>query len=135
MPEPYLVFISHAGTDTWVARQIEEHIRKVGAATFLDEAHVGIGEDFEEAILGALEKASEFLVLLTPWALERPYIWAEIGAAWGWRRIPIVGVLHGLTPEELHTLSRVPVFLKRRDMISLNDLPHYFTQLQKRVRQ
>jgi hypothetical protein len=27
------------------------------------------------------------VVLLTPWALERPYVWIELGASWG-RRIP-----------------------------------------------
>ncbi len=134
MSEPYLVFISHAGTDTWVAQQIEAHIRGTGAQTFLDEAHIGIGEDFEEAILTALERANELVVLLTPWALKRPYIWTEIGAAW-MRRIPIVSVLHGLTAEELHTRAGVPVLLKRRDMITVNDLPRYFAQLQKRVQQ
>ena len=52
---------------------------------------MNIGADFEEAILASLDKADELVVLLTPWALDRPYIWAEIGAAWG-KRIPIVGV-------------------------------------------
>jgi len=77
-----LVFISHSGKDTWVAKQIALRVSSCGATPFLDEADVEVGEDFEESILTFLEQAHELLVLLTPWALERPYVWAEIGAAW-----------------------------------------------------
>jgi hypothetical protein len=83
-----LVFLSHSSKDTWVAKQIAREISDCGAKPFLDEAEIDIGSDFEEEILANLEKADELVVLLTPWALERPYVWAELGAAWG-RRIPI----------------------------------------------
>jgi hypothetical protein len=90
-----LVFVSHSGTDTWVARQISREIGECGAVPILDEAEIDVGADFEDDILTFLEKADELVVLITPWALERPYVWAELGAAWG-RRIPIVGLLHRL---------------------------------------
>lgn len=129
----WLVFISHAGTDTWVAKRIAEQIEACGAKTFLDEAHIAVGEDFEERILHALDQANELLVLLTPWSLKRPYVWAEIGAAWG-RRTPIVGVLYGLAPEELHTQAGVPILIKRRDLIDINQFDQYLSQLQNRIR-
>jgi TIR domain-containing protein len=69
-----LVFISHSGSDTWVAKQIAREIEARGAAPFLDEAQVDAGADFEEDILKFLERAHELVVLLTPWALERPYV-------------------------------------------------------------
>lgn len=128
----WLVFISHAGTDTWVAKQIAREIEACGASTFLDEAHIAVGEDFEERILQALDQADELLVLLTPWALNRPYVWAEIGAAWG-NRTPIIGVLHGLTPEQLHAQAGAPILIKRRDLIGINQLDDYFSQLRKRI--
>ena len=78
----WVVFVSHAGSDTWVARQIAAHITARGAVPFLDEADIATGEDFEERILTALERADEMVVLLTPWSLKRPYVWMEIGAAW-----------------------------------------------------
>jgi len=78
-----LVFVSHSGPDTWVAKQIAREISACGATPFLDEAHIEVGADFEEDILAFLEKAHELVVLLTPWALERPYVWAEIGADLG----------------------------------------------------
>jgi len=127
-----LVFVSHSGEDTWVARQIAREISSRGAQPFLDEADVDVGAEFEEDIREFLDKADELLVLFTPWALERPYVWAEIGAAWI-RRIPIVVVLHGLTHREFQTQPNAPVFLKKRDIIRLNDIDHYFDQLATRV--
>ena len=127
-----LVFVSHSGADTWVARQIAREITACGATPFLDEAQIDVGADFEEDILAFLEKADELVVLITPWALERPYVWAELGAAWG-RRIPIVGLLHGLSAAELQSRPGVPILLKRRDLVPLNDIDVYLGQLRGRV--
>ena len=130
--ESRLVFVSHSGEDTWVARQIAREIASRGAHPFLDEADVDVGADFEEDIRNFLDNAHEFLVLFTPWGLERPYVWAEIGAAWI-RRIPIIVVLHGLTPKEFQVQPNAPVFLKKRDIIKLNDIDGYFDQLGTRI--
>ena len=131
--KPWLVFVSHSGTDLWVAKQLESHLRIAGADVFLDESGIDVGDDFEEKIRTHLEKMNELLVLLTPWALERPYVWAETGAAWI-RQIPVIVVLHGLTAETAQTRPGFPVFLKRRDMIRLNEVETYFTQLAARIR-
>jgi TIR domain-containing protein len=126
------VFVSHSGPDTWVARQIAREIKvNCRGEVFLDEAAIQVGADFEEEILGSLQRADELLVLMTPWALDRPYVWAELGAAW-FRRIPIVVVLHGLTAAELQSQPGVTVFLKKRNLIDLNDLDTYFEQLKQR---
>jgi hypothetical protein len=129
-----LVFVSHSSSDTWVAKQIAREIEARGAIPFLDEAQVDAGADFEEDILKFLERAHELVVLLTPWALDRPYVWAEIGAAWG-RRIPIVALLLGLTPTELQARPGVPVLLKKRDLLELNEIEIYLEQLAARIRQ
>src|SRR5262245_22829251 len=119
------VFISHSARDTWVAKQIAEQVSKCGAVPFLDEANIDVGDDFEEQILKFLGKADELVVLMTPWALDRPYVWAELGAAWS-RNIPIVILLQGMTPGEFQAKPGIPVFLKKRDMIELNDVGSYF---------
>ena len=129
-----LVFISHSSADMWVAKQIAREIEACGATPFLDEAHIDVGADFEDDILNFLERAHELVVLITPWALDRPYVWAEIGAAWC-RRIPIVALLLGLTPTELQTRPGAPVFLKKRNLLQLNDIDIYLQQLAERVRQ
>ncbi len=128
-----LIFISHSSQDTWVAKQLAREIEARGATAFLDESQVDAGADFEEDILKFLERAHELVVLLTPWALERPYVWAEIGAAWG-RRIPIVALLLGLTPNELQARPGVPVLLKKRDLLQLNEVDTYLDQLAARMR-
>jgi hypothetical protein len=132
--EKRLVFVSHSSQDTWIAKQIAREIEARGATPFLDEAQVDAGADFEEDILNFLEQAHELVVLLTPWALERPYVWAEIGAAWG-RRIPIVGLLLGITATELQSRPGIPVLLKKRDLLQLNEVEVYLDQLSGRIRE
>jgi hypothetical protein len=128
-----LVFVSHSGPDTWVAKRIAREIEARGATTFLDEGQVDAGADFEEEILDFLQRAHELVVSLTPWVLERPYVWAEIGAAWG-RRIPIIALLLGITAAELQVRPGTPVFLKKRDLLDLNDIGVYLRQLAARMR-
>ena len=126
------VFVSHAGPDTWVARQIARGIRECEADPFLDEADIQAGQDFETEILGALDKADELVVLLTPWALARSYVWVELGAAWG-LRIPIIVLLHGVSPTNLQSDPRATVFLKAKNCLELNDANKYFAELRERV--
>jgi|ERR1700754_4029653 hypothetical protein len=127
-----LVFISHAGEDTWVAKQIAREVTDCGGTPFLDQADIDIGAEFEDDIRAFLDQAHELIVLFTPWSLERPYVWAEIGAAWI-RGIPIVVVLLGLTPAEFQGRPNTPVFLKKRDMLQLNQIDQYLDQLRGRV--
>lgn len=127
-----LIFVSHSGEDTWVAKQIAREIQARGATPFLDEADIDVGIEFEEAILQFLDRADELVVLFTPWSFNRPYVWAEIGAAWI-RKIPIIVILHGLTVKEFHSQPSAPVFLKKRDIISLNGVDAYLDQLGSRI--
>jgi TIR domain len=127
-----LVFISHAGEDTWIAQQIAREVASRGARPFLDQADIDVGAEFEEDILRFLDRTNELIVLFTPWSLERPYVWAEIGAAWI-RRIPIVVVLLGISSAEFQSRPNTPVFLKKRDIIQLNQIDQYPDQLRERV--
>lgn len=128
----YRVFISHSSEDTWVAQQLARILKGHGASTFLDEADIEYGDDFEDRILEAARGSQEMLVLLTPWALKRPYIWLEIGAIWGLGR-RVVGVLHGLSPNELVTQDGTPALLKRIDLVQLNGVDAYLDQVAGRV--
>jgi hypothetical protein len=126
------VFISHASADLWVAQQLASHMKSCGVETLLDNADIDHGDDFEEEILNAADECQELVVLLTPWSVERRYIWLEIGNFWG-RRRRMVGLLHGLTAKEVATNERMPVALKRLNLISLNEVESYFSQLTRRV--
>jgi hypothetical protein len=128
----FQVFISHSSLDTWVARQIATHLERCGAKTFLDEADIEYGDDFEERILVAAQASEELLVLLTPWSVKRPYIWLEIGAVWGQGK-RIVGILHGLNASELVTQEGTPALLKRIDLVEINKIDSYFEQISGRI--
>lgn len=126
------VFISHSSVDTWVAKQLAAHIRDCGAETFLDEADIQHGDDFEEVILQAEAECSELLVLVSPWSLQRQYVLMEIAFfRRGGKRI--VAALHGVTPKDIATDERVAVLLKKLDLVELNDIASYFDQLRARV--
>jgi hypothetical protein len=127
-----LVFVSHAGEDTWVARQIAREIKASGAHTFLDDTDIDIGGEFEEVMRAFLDRADELLILVTPWAFERSYVLIEIAVAW-FRRIPIIVVLHGLSPKKFQTHPKAPDFLKGRNVIKLNDIDRYLDQLKTRI--
>ena len=127
------VFISHSSVDTWIAKQLASHITKCGASTFLDEASIEHGDDFEQKILDAAENCDELLVLLTPWATSRPYIWLEVGVFWGARK-RIVCLLHGINPKELATDEKMPVLLKKLDLLPLNEIDNYLLQLKNRIK-
>ena len=130
-PKPR-IFISHAVTDTWVARQLEAHVRGCGADTFLDCEHIDHGDDFEEKIIDAAGSCSELLVLFTPTARERKYVWLEIGMFLGARK-RIVAALYGVRKEDIATDQLTPVALKRIDSVELNEIDSYLAQLRRRV--
>ena len=127
----FQVFVSHASTDTWLARQIAGHVKRCGAACFLDDNDIDHGDEFEETIRKAAKSSREMVLLLTPWATSHPYVWVEVGTFWHSKK-RIVAVLHGLTAEEV-SRSKLPVFLKGMHHVTLNEIDSYFAQLRRRV--
>ncbi len=131
LPKPR-IFISHASNDAWVAKQLEAHIRGSGAETFLDCEHIEHGDDFEEKIIDAAGECTELLVLFTPTARERKYVWLEIGMFLGARK-RIVAALYGVQKNEIATDQLTPVALKRIDAVELNKIDNYLDQVRQRV--
>jgi hypothetical protein len=85
MREP-LLFISYCSADKRLASALYDLVIDTGTARqeevfFTEEVVVRHGEPFSEAIFGALRSARVVLALLTPSALRRPSVIAEIAAA------------------------------------------------------
>lgn len=129
---PYVVFISHADRDSWVAGQIAKELAAIGAATRLDSKIIETGESIDDELKAALSDAAELLVLLTPAAVERPYVWIELGAAWiqGKR---IIGILHDMTTNELADRDGTPAFLTDVRLRDINELDEYLDELKQRL--
>lgn len=131
-----LVFISHAGEDTWVARQLASAIEQCGARTFLDVLDIQLADttDLDEKIRRALGEASELVILMSPAAVGRPWVWIEIALAhFRAPPCPIVVLLLGMSRGEFMGLERVPAFLKTKDILPLNDVERYLRDLATRI--
>ena len=63
------------------ANQIRDKLSENNVDSFLDHYDVGIGNNFRTRILSELQNCDELLCLLTPESISRPWIAAEIGAA------------------------------------------------------
>jgi TIR domain len=126
------VFISHASTDGWVAGQIAKELRATGAECFLDSHAIDTGDEIDDELLTGLNEADELLVLMTPTALERPYVWIELGIAWSQGK-RIIGILYGMTTTELAERDGTPAFLKGVLLRDINDFEKYLDELKGRL--
>ena len=71
---------------------------------------------------------------MTPWAVERPWVWIEIALAhFRAPPCPIVVLLLGMRRGEFMGLERVPAFLKTKDILPLNDVDRYLRDLATRI--
>lgn len=76
------VFISHASEDKdAIARPIFEACARLGIKAFLDEAHIGWGEDFTKKINTALGAARTVLCVISQTAVTKEWPLAEINTA------------------------------------------------------
>ena len=127
------VFISHASNDVWVAKQLAKQVQECGADTFLDSDNIDHGDDFDDVIIEHAVSSTEMLVLFTPIASERKYVWFEMGMfAAARKRIEIV--LYGVRKEDISTDKLTPNIIKRIDSVDLNDVDSYFRELKERVK-
>ena len=131
------VFIISAGADLWVALDLASDISRCGGTALLDELVSSSARDsdrrnIESRLLGALDAADEILVLLTstPGLLERRYLWLAIGWASA-RGIPIIGLLHGMTREELIAKSDFPTLITNNETFEYHDRESYLNRLKR----
>jgi hypothetical protein len=74
------------------------------------------------------------VVLLTPWSVDRNWVWVEIGAARA-LDLRIVPVLYRVSLEEIDRERGGKTFLGGKNVVEINDLDEYLLELAKRVRE
>lgn len=124
----YLVFVSHATADKWLAKVLCEKIEETGAATFRDDRDIAGGDDIPDEIRIQIKRSQEMVVLLTPESVNRPWVLLEVGAAWGkGRKARIVAVLCHVTADS------IPGIISSKKAMSINAFDDYLLELRRRV--
>lgn len=124
----YLVFVSHATADKWLARILCEKIEGTGARTFRDDRDINGGDDIPDEIRRQIIRSNEMVVLLTPHSVDRAWVLLEVGAAWGRRRkARIVAVLCHVE------VDTIPDIIGSKKAVVINELDDYFRELRRRV--
>jgi len=125
---PYLVFVSHATADKWIAKVFCEKMEAVGAETFRDDRDINGGDDIPEQIRRQIIHSNEMVVLLTPESVDRPWVLLEIGAAWGKRqKARIIAVMCHVE------VDRIPDIIGSKKAVPVNFFDEYVEELRQRV--
>jgi hypothetical protein len=131
---PYSVFISHGWHDRWIARQVASSIRDAtGAEVFIDIFDIMSGDRIEERVHSGLIGCTELVSLLTPWSVDRNWVWSEMAGAWALKK-RYVGIVYGLTLEQIDRDHGGLAMLAPTNIINLNDFDVYLNELKVRVK-
>ncbi len=123
------MFVSHATADKWIARVLCEKIEETGATTFRDDRDIKTGDDIPEEIRREIVRSHEFVVLLTPDSVNRPWVLLEVGAFWARRKnARIIAVLCHVD------VDTIPGMIKSKKAVPLNELDDYLKELAVRVK-
>ena len=129
--DKYLVFISHASGDRWIARQmarlLDEHGGRFGVVTFLDEKDIEGGDLLAEKIRKSILACNEFVVLISPNSLTRPWVLIELGVAWGAGK-KIIAIVDKVSVKDM------PDILMPYKAVDLNEFDRYIQELLGRAR-
>jgi hypothetical protein len=117
-PEPYkgelaisppTAFVCHASEDKPLARRIAADLQGAGIETFFDEWEMRGGDSLRQKIDAGLSGCTHFIALLSPVALMKPWVNAEMDGAFVLKLAGVcrfIALRHGLNPEELPPLLR-----------------------------
>ncbi len=93
---------------------------------FLDEKDIEVGQPIGDSIRASIEQCDEFVVLLSRYSKDRPWVLIEMGAAWGLKK-PIIALIDKIAPREM------PDIVSPYKAVDLNDSDQYISQLVKRA--
>jgi hypothetical protein len=130
----YSIFISHGWHDRWVAAQMARAVAEIGGVPFIDIFDIEKGDRIEERVRAGLDACDELVALLTPWSVDRNWVWTEIAAAWALRK-RFVGVVYGVTIEEIEKRHGGMACLGPTNVVALDDFDEYIGELTRRIGQ
>jgi len=129
----YRVFISHGWHDRWIAKQIARCIREeAGGEPFIDIFDIAKGDRIEARIRDGLSTCDELVALITPWSVERNWVWAEMSAVWALEK-RFTAVLYGISLREIDEKHGGSAILQPTNVASIDETDDYLRQLRHRV--
>lgn len=97
----FKIFISHASVDVGIAEYVETIIKAnmpdVNVFRTTRIGQIPSGTEWFSRILSELKTADKYVILLTPWAMSRPWVSFETGAAWMSGRTCVAVVAGGMS--------------------------------------
>jgi len=96
------------------------------------ETSISNGENFKQTIHREIASSNEVIALFTPWSAKRSWVWIEIGAAWALVK-RVVAVFYGMELGDLEESGQGQGTLEDINVLQLNDIEKYFTELAGRV--
>jgi hypothetical protein len=106
-------------------------ISDAGGAPFIDIFDIKKGDRIEERVRMGIEHCAELVALLTPWSVDRNWVWTEIAAAWALKK-RFVGVTYGVTIEEIERNHGGMACLGPTN-VALDDFDEYIWELAERI--
>lgn len=101
---------------------------------FIDIFDIKSGDRIEDKVHAGLNACNELISLLTPWSVDRNWVWTEMASVWILKK-RYVGVLYRVTLEEIDKTHGGLAVLSPTNVISINTLNGYFEELSDRVKE
>jgi hypothetical protein len=78
----YDVFVSYSHDDAHIAQDLYSRMTSAGLTCFIAEKDIAVATEWEPAVRDALRTSASVLLVITPRSIKRPWVMAEVGAAW-----------------------------------------------------
>lgn len=108
------VFLSYHHKDAKKAETLRKSLESEGFQVWDPSAHLLPGEDWNKAVSEALRSAQAMIVLLSPDAVDSPWMRREIGYALGERRFE-----GRLIPVVVRPVDKIPWILEKLPVLKL----------------
>ena len=107
-------------------------IERAGAKAFIDIFDIKKGDRIEARVRQGLDQSAELVALLTPWSVDRNWVWTEMAGAWMQQK-RYIGVLYGLTLGEIERDRGGLAILAPTNILALDEFDGYIEELKERV--
>lgn len=108
-------------------------ISDAGGTPFIDIFDIKIGDRIAERVLEGARECKELVALLTPWSVDRNWVWTEIGVVWGASK-RVVGVTYVVTFDEIGKNHGGMACLGPTNVVALDDFDAYIREMSERIR-